>query len=478
MRILLQFLALFLVYSSFAQVPAYYNNVNLTATGQTLKNNLATKVTNSQYQGVSYTPGIWNALKQTDLNPNNSYQVVLIYGYNDYDGITSTDKTRSKYSGGGGSSEWNREHVYPKSLGTPYLGTSGPGSDPHHIRACDVSRNYSRNNRKFASGSGNSMITYQGNWYPGDEFKGDVARMLMYMYLRYGSRCLPTNVCVGSTVSNDQNMVALLLEWNAEDPVSDLEIQRNDIIENLIGNRNPFIDNPAFATQIWGGQQAEDLFGTGSNTGGGTNPPAATTSVTLRIIFDDYPAETSWEITNSSNQIVHSGDNYGSQSSGSTLNITKTLPDGCYNLIMKDSYGDGMCCTYGNGSFLFTNNATNNTITSGGSFQSTDSKSFCINTSARFAQNNNNTSSTLDAFTEEQTALELSIYPNPAREFLYVESATKQNLNYTIRNSVGQTVINGAIRNQQIAVQKLPQGVYILSINNGTETYTQKFIKS
>lgn len=474
MRILLSFLALCFVYSSFAQVPAYYNNVNLSATGQSLKANLANKIISSQSQTISYTPGVWNALRQTDLSSSNASRVVLIYGYNDSDGNSTTDRTRSKYSNGGGSTDWNREHVYPKSLGTPSFGSSGPGSDLHHIRASDVTRNSYRGNRKFASGSGNSAITAQGNWYPGDEFKGDIARMVLYMYLRYGTRCLPKNVGIGTLVSNDQNMVELFLQWNAEDPVSSLETQRNDVIENLIGNRNPFIDNPAFATQIWGGQQAEDRFGTGS----GTNPPAAATPVTLRLIFDNYPAETSWEITNSSSQIVHAGNNYGNQAAGSTISITKTLEDGCYNLIMKDSYGDGMCCSYGNGSFLFTNNVTNNTITSGGSFQSVDSKSFCINTSARLAQNNNNTSTTLEAFTKTTAALELSIYPNPAREFLYVESATKQALNYTIRNAVGQTLANGTIQNQQIAVQKLPKGIYILSINNGVDTYTKKFIKA
>jgi endonuclease I len=472
MRTLLSFLALCFVYSSFAQVPAYYSSVNLSATGQSLKNNLASKVISSQNQTVSYTPGVWNALRQTDLAANSTSKVVLIYGYNDSDGNASTDRTRSIYSNGGGSTDWNREHVYPKSLGTPTFGNSGPGSDPHQVRASDVSRNASRGNRKFASGSGNSAITSQGNWYPGDEFKGDVARIILYMYVRYGTRCLPKNVGVGNTVSNDQNMVELFLQWNAEDPVSSLETQRNDIVENLIGSRNPFIDNPAFATQIWGGQQAEDRFGNGN----GNNPPT-TTTVTLKLTFDDYPEETSWEITNSSNQIVHSGINYGSQADGSTVSITETLADGCYNLIVKDSYGDGMCCNYGNGSFLFTNNSTGNTITSGGSFQALKTKAFCLGTSARLAQNDNTNATTLDAFTETSTGLELSIYPNPAREFIQVESTTKQALNYTISSLIGQTLANGTINNQQIGVQELPKGVYILSINNGVQTYTKKFIK-
>ncbi len=52
----------------------------------------------------------------------------------------------------------------------------------------------------------------------------------------------------------------LFVRWNAEDPVSQIEIQRNNIIEGAQGNRNPFIDNPYLATIIWGGSTAEDLW--------------------------------------------------------------------------------------------------------------------------------------------------------------------------------------------------------------------------
>ncbi|MFK8161774.1 MAG: endonuclease I family protein, partial [Lewinella sp.] len=252
-----------------AQTPSYYNDVDLTLTGTALQTELSDKVTTTQTNTLSYTPGVWDALKLADLVPGgNGSSVILVYGYSDTDGVTNTDRTRGVNENGGGSTDWNREHVYPKSLGTPNLGTSGPGADAHHLRPSDVSRNSSRGNRKFADGSGNSAITAQGHWYPGDEFKGDVARMVLFMYLRYDSRCLPSNVGIGSTNSSDGNMIDLFLEWNAEDPVSPLEDQRNPIIENLQGNRNPFIDNPALATSIWGGPQAEDRFG---STGGGGN---------------------------------------------------------------------------------------------------------------------------------------------------------------------------------------------------------------
>ncbi|HHB52027.1 MAG TPA: endonuclease I, partial [Saprospiraceae bacterium] len=85
--------------------------------------------------------------------------------------------------------------------------------------------------------------------------------MIMYMYLRYGNQCKPTGVGIGTTVATDPNMIQLFLQWNVDDPVSQFEKNRNNIIEGIQGNRNPFIDNPAFATKIWGGPQAQNLFG-------------------------------------------------------------------------------------------------------------------------------------------------------------------------------------------------------------------------
>ena len=247
----------------YAQIPTYYNDVNLNQTGTSLKDELSSKITTTQTTILSYTPSVWNALQQSDLDPTDTSKVLLIYGYDDNDGEFKTDRSRGVNNNGGGVGLWNREHVYPRSLGNPNLGSTGPGSDAHSLRPSDGQMNSSRSNRKFASGNGNSVITPQGNFYPGDEWKGDVARMMMYMYLRYGSRCLPSNVAVGNTVAGDANMIDILLQWNADDPVNGFEDNRNEVIAGIQGNRNPFVDNPAFATQIWGGPQAEDRFGMG-----------------------------------------------------------------------------------------------------------------------------------------------------------------------------------------------------------------------
>jgi endonuclease I/chitodextrinase len=274
---------------------SYYNDVDLNAEGLTLKENLATKTISAHTNTLSYG---WPALQATDVNPENSAEVLLIYGYTD-----STTGTTSRRRGindhGGGSTDWNREHVYPKSLGTPNLGTSGPGADGHHLRPSDVGFNSQRGNLKFVDGSGNAG-SVSGGWYPGDEWKGDVARIMMYMYIRYNSQCLPTNVGIGSSTSTPDDMIDLFLEWNAEDPVSDFERQRNTYHENTSnsyaqGNRNPFIDNAYLATRIWGGTPAQDYWGiyTSSDSEAPTVPTnLALTNITTSTINASWTAST------------------------------------------------------------------------------------------------------------------------------------------------------------------------------------------
>ena len=245
-----------------AQQP-YYNNVNLTLTGQDLYFELQEKIDQAS---STYNYGqIRNMMKVADEDPNNSNNVLLIYGYNDDDNNCITDRTRDKDDFGGTSCEYNREHVFPRSLANPGMGNAnnnrtGIVADPHNLRPADQQMNNNRGNRKLGPGSGNAGNTGADTFYPGEEWKGDVARMMMYMYTRYGAQCLPSLGGVGSREGSTQ-MLQMYLQWNVEDPVSDIEDQRNPYLENVYGNRNPFIDNPYLATIIWGGPVAEDRWG-------------------------------------------------------------------------------------------------------------------------------------------------------------------------------------------------------------------------
>jgi endonuclease I/chitodextrinase len=281
MKIKILFLSLFVSIIAFGQ-ERYYNNVDLTAEGINLKEKLATKTISAHTKLLVYTPGVWEALKVTDLNPENSSEVLLIYGYSS---SGASARSRNKNENGGGQGDWNREHTYPKSLGNPALGSTGPGADSHHLRPSDVGYNTQRGNLKFVDGSGNSVST-SGGWYPGDEWKGDVARMMMYMYLRYGDRCKPNVVGVGSSSATPDDMIDLFLKWNVEDPVSDFERQRNTYHDSqqtyAQGNRNPFIDNAYLATRIWGGTPAEDSWGIYSSND--NQAPTVPTNVSLSNI--------------------------------------------------------------------------------------------------------------------------------------------------------------------------------------------------
>lgn len=256
-----------------AQIPSYYAGVNFEAAPETIESQLAQLIINTHTTLLPYTSSntdTWDAVRLTDEVTTDNTLVYLVYGFDNNDDNTDTDYTRAKSLSchtSGCSGLWNREHIFPKSLANPALFTSSPsaGTDVHNLRACDGDMNSSRSNRLYQDDTGNSHITSLGNWYPGDEWKGDVARTIMYMYLRYGNQCLPNNVA-SSTNTYHQVMPDVFLDWNVQDPVSQTELLRNEVLESLQGNRNPFIDNPYLATLLWGGNTAIDAWNTLSSS--------------------------------------------------------------------------------------------------------------------------------------------------------------------------------------------------------------------
>ncbi len=252
--------------STGAQIPEYYSSVNFTQDGNALKDDLSTLIINTHTTLIPYTSGstdTWDVIHISDLDVTIPNNVILFYGYDDTDNDTFNDRTRAIAYQQGNSpciGYWNREHVFAKSLANPSLETDfpGPGTDVHNLRAADCQMNSTRNNNYFRDGSGNSFL--DEDFYPGDEFKGDVARIILYMYLRYPTQCEPINIGVGDrTYASD--VPNIFLEWNEEDPVSEFERNRNDVIYSFQGNRNPFIDNPYLATLIWNGPTTVDSWG-------------------------------------------------------------------------------------------------------------------------------------------------------------------------------------------------------------------------
>lgn len=165
-----------------------------------------------------------------------------------------------------------REHVWPKSHGTFY--EEGAGSDLHHLRPEDYYVNQARSNYTFGNVrsrcSSWETKTYKDRvvlWYNADystggskglvevadNVKGDVARILLYVYVTYEQPNLSTNTSPlgqGDERSDGRKVIEnlnTLLDWCRRDPVDAWEMRRNDIVQELQGNRNVFIDYPELA---------------------------------------------------------------------------------------------------------------------------------------------------------------------------------------------------------------------------------------
>ncbi|WP_030869374.1 endonuclease I family protein [Streptomyces sp. NRRL S-37] len=226
--------------------PTYYADA-IGKTGPALKDSLHTII--SDQTKISYS-AVWNALKVTDQDPDNSNNVILLYS-----GIS-----RSKSLNGGDVGDWNREHVWAKSHGD--FGTStGPGTDLHHLRPEDVRVNSIRDNKDFDNGgssftdSGGSL-TDSDSFEPRDAVKGDVARMILYMAVRYegtdGWPDLEPNDSVTNGSDPYHGRLSVLKQWHEQDPPSAFEKNRNDVIyDSYQHNRNPFIDHPEWVESIW-----------------------------------------------------------------------------------------------------------------------------------------------------------------------------------------------------------------------------------
>lgn len=224
----------------------YYQDA-LGKTGTALKGALHTII--SDQSTLTYSQ-VWDALKDTDEDPANSSNVILLYS-----GISEP-----KSDNGGGTGQWNREHVWAKSHGD--FGTAtGPGTDIHHLRPEDVSVNSVRGNKDFDNG-GSEVSGAPGNYTDGDSFeprdavKGDVARMILYMAVRYEGDDSFADLEPNDQVSNGSapniGRLSVLKAWSQEDPPDTFEKRRNDVIfDQYQHNRNPFVDHPEWVDAIW-----------------------------------------------------------------------------------------------------------------------------------------------------------------------------------------------------------------------------------
>lgn len=220
-----------------AELDYYYSDAVFANDDIVLKENLSAHTDIHHVNHLEYTDR-HDYLYDADADLSDPYYVVLMY--------SGDLRPWVEYQQGDldGNESFNTEHIYPQSR----LNSELAVADMHHLRVADAAINSERNNYPYTEGSGTYALINDDSWYPGDEWKGDVARMVMYVNLKYGESF--------SEVGN----LEMFLRWNVEDPVSEFEMQRQEVIEGAQGNRNPFIDNPYLATLIWGGDAAENKW--------------------------------------------------------------------------------------------------------------------------------------------------------------------------------------------------------------------------
>ncbi|NOQ27947.1 MAG: T9SS type A sorting domain-containing protein [Bacteroidales bacterium] len=204
----------------------------------------------------------------------------------------------------------------------------------------------------------------------------------------------------------------------------------------------------------------------------GTAPTG--TNLTLTITFDNYPEETSWTLKTSGGSSVASGGTYASQADGSTLVIPiNGVDDDCYVFTMLDAYSDGMCCSYGSGSFtLEVNGGT--TLASGGSFGASDVTNFCLPATAF------NFAATTSSFDNAITIPAVNVYPNPASSYINVQvTNAKANGMISIYSATGALVklVEMDESEREIDISELPSGLYLITVETKKEAITKQFIK-
>ncbi|EGV43660.1 T9SS type A sorting domain-containing protein [Bizionia argentinensis JUB59] len=235
------------------QPNSYYNSLDGLADNN-LKQSLQDIVADPTVVRAQSYADVIDILKEADQNPENSNQVWLVYLEQ---GRAKLDYQLSSISTG----KWNREHTFPRSRAGYYSieedeiadgkdifwetkadSLRHGNSDAHALRVADGPENSSRGNQFYGE--------YNGPTGTLGSFKGDVARGVFYLAVRYNGLDIVNGFPSGYT--GQLGDLQTLLEWHRNDPPDDFEMNRNNIIYNWQYNRNPFIDQPDLIEYIWG----------------------------------------------------------------------------------------------------------------------------------------------------------------------------------------------------------------------------------
>lgn len=241
----------------------YYSSLD-GLSGTTLKQAVQDIIANPNVVHAHSYGDVTDIVKKADQNPLNSNQVWMMY-------VESPKPKLDFQVSSSNVGTWNREHIYPQSRGGYSNGTSDTADginiwlptsandlqaghgDAHHIRAEDGPENSARSNKDYGLGDYNGPTNTAGSW------KGDVARAVFYMAVRYNGLSV-VNGNPSDSTAGQLGDLATLLQWNMQDASDDFEMNRNNFIYTWQVNRNPFIDHPNLANYIFGANFGQPWF--------------------------------------------------------------------------------------------------------------------------------------------------------------------------------------------------------------------------
>lgn len=255
---------------SLAQIPSGYYNGTDGLTGYTLKTKLH-EIISQQIYSYNYSQ-VDELYAQTDLDKyyENDNTILDIYSERPLSADAySYNLTQNIGSATAEGEGWNKEHGMPQST---FYGLYPLYSDIHYVIPTDARINQLRSNYPYARNNGENNVFTNGSkrgksttpgytnlvYEPIDEFKGDVARYLLYFVTRYEGNLdlynhqLSTSPLDGSEEKGYEDWyITMLKDWNTLDPVSQREIDRNNAVYAIEHIRNPFIDHPEWVNLIW-----------------------------------------------------------------------------------------------------------------------------------------------------------------------------------------------------------------------------------
>lgn len=230
----------------------YYESMN-GHLDTSFKSSLHKLLKDTHTKTLSYSE-VWDALKKVDQDPQNNNNILCIY-------TSRSIPKANQDKGTAGNNIWNREHTWPNSHGFSSRDYAAY-TDIHHLFASEKNINATRGNKDFNIVTNGNQDEYGNKWNntffePRDEVKGDLARAMFYLVVRYDDpteldlELSETATSSSSNKTGQLGILSVLLEWNILDPVSEEEKQRNEMVFSIQGNRNPFVDYPNWVNYLY-----------------------------------------------------------------------------------------------------------------------------------------------------------------------------------------------------------------------------------